>query len=131
MQAQHGKISLAELCTQKMSASGRWSTQVPFAHPLWERTPVSVFREQDQDGGLLLAANPWVGLYVTFPIGDCSDVLDIALLRLPNAGCTEPGMGLFWWLLPPCGMGHEWKVMLWSFPTLVSLLIFRKVTWHG
>lgn len=36
-------------------------------------------------------------------------------------------MGLVWPLLPPYGMGHEWKVMLWSFPTLVSLLIFRKV----
>lgn len=105
--------------------------QAPFAHALWETTPVSVFGEWDQDGGLLLAANPWIGLYVTFPFGDCSDVIDNGLLRLPNAGCTKPGMGLVWWPLPPYGTGGEWKLMLWSFPTLVSLLIFRKVTWHG
>lgn len=100
--------------------------QGPFAHALWETTPVSVFREWNQDGELLLAVNPWVGLYVTVPVGDCSDVL-----RLLNAGFMEPGMGLVWWLLPPYGMGDEWKLVLWSFPTLVSLLIFRKVAWHG
>lgn len=99
-----------------------------FAHTLGETPPVSVFGEWGWDGGLLLAANPRAGLYGTFPVGDCSEVLDIRLLRLSNAGCVEPGMGLVWWLLPPDGTGSEWKVMLWSCPTLVSILIFRKVT---
>jgi len=41
-------------------------------------------------GGCSWLETPGLG----FPLGDCLDVLDIGLLRLPNDGCTEPEMAL-------------------------------------